>query len=221
MNRNLPLLVPKATPDPDAACWATVMQASPLRIKIDGESAALPFTPVTLVSGLLVNDRVWIALATNADPSVKSRRVVILGRAGGSGAAASRMGCHLRRNTAQAQLSGAASTAITWTTEIEDTNGLWSAGTPDTITIPFAGIWAITFMTQWSGVLNTGRAFLTILTPTVTYRWPIHGSGETFATMAVTVPLAAAETFTARVFQTSGGSLDVIDTRLQCYRVSA
>jgi len=216
MNRNLPLLVPKGQPEPDAAAWATVTQVSPLRIKIDGESAALPFTPTTLVAGLVVNDRVWVALATNADPSVRSRRVVVIGRSGG---ALPRMGCNLRRTTIQSQASGAASTAITWLTEIEDTHGLFTSG--DTITIPTggSGIWAITFMTQWSGSLGTGRAFLTILTPTITYRVSNYGSGETFSTMSITVPLAAAESFNARVFQTSGGSLDVIDARLHCYRV--
>lgn len=82
--RNLSMLVPKATLEPDVARWATVTQTSPLRIKLDGETTALPFTPDSLVSGLMANDRVWVALATNGDPSVKSRRVVVLGRNGGA-----------------------------------------------------------------------------------------------------------------------------------------
>ena len=81
--RNLPMLVPKETLEPDVAIWATVTQASPLRIKLDGETTALPFTPDTLVSGLILNDRVWVALTTNGDPTVKSRRVVVIGRSNG------------------------------------------------------------------------------------------------------------------------------------------
>lgn len=79
--RNLPLLVPKPAIDPNLCSWATVTQASPLRIKIDGESTALPFTPDKLVTGLILNDRVLVMLLTNTDPGTRSRRVVILGKA--------------------------------------------------------------------------------------------------------------------------------------------
>lgn len=81
--RNLPLLIPRAVLEPDVSRWATVTQVSPLRIRLDGEPTALPITPDTLTPGLTVNDRVWVALATNGDPSVKARRVVVLGRSGG------------------------------------------------------------------------------------------------------------------------------------------
>lgn len=55
--------------------WATVTQASPLRVKIDGDSSALGFTPDTLVAGLAVSDRVWV--------QVYKRRLVVLGKSGG------------------------------------------------------------------------------------------------------------------------------------------
>lgn len=82
-SRNLPLLVPQNPAEPDTAYWATVTQASPLRIKLDGETSALPFTPITLVAPLFVNDRVRVALSTNTDPATKSRRVIVTGRSGG------------------------------------------------------------------------------------------------------------------------------------------
>jgi len=219
VNRNLPLLVPKATPDPDAACWAVVTQASPLRIKIDGESAALPFTPVTLVANLAVNDRVWIALATNADPSVKSRRVVILGRAGGGVDA--RNGVSLRRTSAQGPIvSGGGSAGIVWQVADYEVPEMWSSG--ETVTIPSNGIWSATFMTQWSGSIGAGRAFIAYtFSSGATYRLPFAGTSETFVTFNITIPMLATESFTARVFQTSGGNLDVINAALHVYRVAA
>lgn len=55
--------------------WGAVTQASPLRVKLDGDDTALPVTPATLVSGLTVGDRVWCLLA--------GRQIVILGVWGG------------------------------------------------------------------------------------------------------------------------------------------
>lgn len=63
--------------------WATVTQESPLRIQLDGEPGPLPITPDTLVAGLEVNDRVYVAMTTNNDPLFAGRRVVVLGKAGG------------------------------------------------------------------------------------------------------------------------------------------
>jgi hypothetical protein len=57
--------------------WATVTQASPLRVKIDGDTSALGFTPDSLVSNLAVSDRVWV--------QVYKRRLVIVGKSGGAG----------------------------------------------------------------------------------------------------------------------------------------
>lgn len=57
--------------------WGTVTALSPLRIKLDGDTAALPFTPDSLVDPLTlaVDNRVRCELASN--------RLVVLGRAGG------------------------------------------------------------------------------------------------------------------------------------------
>jgi chitobiase/beta-hexosaminidase-like protein len=81
--KNLGLLVPTATLS-DRATWATVTALSPLRVKIDGDTSALAGAPDTLAAGLLVNDRVWVALVTNNDPDDEYRRVIILGKANGS-----------------------------------------------------------------------------------------------------------------------------------------
>lgn len=57
--------------------WASVTAISPLRVKLDGDTAALPFVPDSLVdpAGLVVADRVRCELS--------NRRVVIVGRSQG------------------------------------------------------------------------------------------------------------------------------------------
>jgi hypothetical protein len=64
--------------------WATVTGVAPLRIRLDGDTSPLPFTPDNLVAELAVNDRVWVALVINADPAFHGRRAVVAGRAGGN-----------------------------------------------------------------------------------------------------------------------------------------
>jgi hypothetical protein len=84
--KNLDLLLPDplTVEDRDTAGWATVTAISPLRIKLDGESTALPFTPDSIAGGLAVNDRVWVAFAMNHDVPFYGRRVIVIGKAGGS-----------------------------------------------------------------------------------------------------------------------------------------
>lgn len=81
--KNMSLLLP-STAASDTHMWATVTQVSPLRIRVDGETTALPFTPDTLVTGLAVDDRVWIGFANNDDLAFLGKRVVVMGRAGGT-----------------------------------------------------------------------------------------------------------------------------------------
>lgn len=56
--------------------WATVTATSPLEIRLDNSPSALSSTPIDLVGGLKVGDRVWVQLV--------SRRVIIHGKGGGS-----------------------------------------------------------------------------------------------------------------------------------------
>ena len=59
--------------------WGTVTSVSPLRVQLDGDSSALPFTPDSLIDPLVlaVDDRVRCELS--------ERRIVIHGRSGGDG----------------------------------------------------------------------------------------------------------------------------------------
>lgn len=70
-----------APPDISLWSWATVTATGPLRVRVDGESTALAITPDTLVSGLAVDNRVWVQLVTSADPTRRQRRIVIIGKA--------------------------------------------------------------------------------------------------------------------------------------------
>lgn len=82
--RNLQYLVPTPAEDVrdnvDEHVWATVTQASPLRIQLDTDSAPLPFTPITLVSGLSVSNRVLVLLIASADPKTRAKRVIVMGK---------------------------------------------------------------------------------------------------------------------------------------------
>lgn len=55
-----------------SALWGFVTGVDPLRVRLDGDAAALPVTPVALVAGLQVGDRVWCMLS--------GRQLVVLGR---------------------------------------------------------------------------------------------------------------------------------------------
>jgi len=77
---HLGMIIPTDSPESDRSGWATVTDDSPLLIRLDNEDDS--FAPVaTLVAGLAINDRVWVTLATSPDPSVKSRTVVVIGKA--------------------------------------------------------------------------------------------------------------------------------------------
>ena len=73
---NFDLLLPQpATPPVLKPRWGTVTATAPLRVKLDGDTSALPVTPTTTVAGLKVNDRVWCVLS--------GLQLVVLGVHGG------------------------------------------------------------------------------------------------------------------------------------------
>jgi microcystin-dependent protein len=74
--RNLDLLIPRDDKPTERWTWATVTQSSPLRIRLDGETAALDITPENLAGILLPGERVWV--------QISGRRVLVTGRNGGS-----------------------------------------------------------------------------------------------------------------------------------------
>jgi microcystin-dependent protein len=73
--RNLDMLIPEKKPESDRWTWATVTDSAPLRIRLDGESAALDITPENLVGNLAVGQRVWV--------QVNGRRAIVTGLSDG------------------------------------------------------------------------------------------------------------------------------------------
>jgi len=62
-----------------AFMWGTVTGVSPLRVRLDGDTSAVPVTPDSLVDPLtlVADDRVRVELSNN--------RLVVLGKSGGAG----------------------------------------------------------------------------------------------------------------------------------------
>ena len=206
-----------ASPDISIWSWATVTDDSPLRVQLDGEIDPLDVTPDTLVAGLLVGDRVWVQLVTNANPTRRHRRLVIIGKAGGY----ARRGITLRRTSDQA-INNTTSSAISWSTADFETPDMWAIGTPTVVTIPDAGLWTFNFSAEWESTVGSGRAFLSIEDGSGTvYRLPYAGDSERFVAMSWTMPVAAGVTFTFKVFHTQGGTIDVDAARLHCYRIGS
>lgn len=121
-----------------------------------------------------------------------------------------RIGCQLTR-AANQTLPDASVTAISWDTQIEDTDNLWSSGT--TITVPFAGIYAVT-VTTTAAATATGRSFINLNGNGQVMRSYYGNGGESInsgcgiwafdASDTITADLfsdmASASTFTARIF---------------------
>ena len=61
----------------DTWTWATVTQATPLRVKVDGDTSALDATTDNLVGSLAVSDRVRVHLHSDG--------IIVIGRSGGAG----------------------------------------------------------------------------------------------------------------------------------------
>lgn len=71
-----------------------------------------------------------------------------------------RHGVTLRRASAQS-VSASSLTQIQWDVEVEDTDDMWSSGTPTVITIPVSGLWAIAFRAAFAAA-TSARAFVEV-----------------------------------------------------------
>lgn len=73
---NFDILLPQPAPQPTLKPrWGTVTAVGPLRVRLDGDSTALPVTPSSMVGGLRTGDRVWCVLS--------GLQLIILGVHGG------------------------------------------------------------------------------------------------------------------------------------------
>jgi hypothetical protein len=138
-------------------------------------------------------------------------------------AALARMGARLRRAAAQA-IGNITLVPVSWDTEDEDTDALWSSGT--TITIPADGIWAINFSVIMATATlgQATRAFLDLAFTSAVTGAPTNvrngiPAGETRAVIGATVRLDEGDTFTAGIFHTNGASQNLTTGFLSVFRV--
>ncbi len=126
-----------------------------------------------------------------------------------------RIGCQLRR-AANQTLADASVTTISWDTQVEDTDNFWSSGT--TITVPFAGIYAIT-VTTVAGAVASGRSFININANGLTHRSYYGNGGETTNSLCVFVPMDASDTITADLYSDMA-SASTLTARIFVYMMS-
>jgi hypothetical protein len=117
------------------------------------------------------------------------------------------------RTTDQA-ITTATQTAVTFTSATDNPSGLWVGGTPTRITVPTAGVWSLGIEVQWE-TNGTGLRWMILeinstlgnVTPSVTQS-PL-ASDQTHQAMSVDQRLAANDYAILKVYQASGGNLNV------------
>ena len=116
----------------------------------------------------------------------------------------SRTGTTLRR-VANQSLNTGVETPIQYDTEDVDTSAMWAIGTPTTITIPEAGLWAITFRGVITSIVGTGYGYINITSSLFSAAWY---APDVFGRIGLTVvvPLAASDTFQTALSHASGGA---------------
>ena len=171
--------------------------ADPVMARYDGDGETIAM--VSMIGVLNVGQRVY---AIRVPPS--GNYIV--------GAVAAPFVCRLRDVAVPAIASGA-QTTLTWDTVDEMTGGIFATVPDTTITIPETGIWAVTYDTAIQTSSGT-RNFIAINpTTAVTGQPTIYrsswGPGEGLDHVAFVAPFMINDTFTATVFQNSGGPLNL------------
>lgn len=120
------------------------------------------------------------------------------------------------RNSANTSIANATTTTLTFDTEDYDTDGFHEGVTnPDRITIPADGYYRLTYTATWAFNSTGGRHIWITRNGTVTTEAGTScsavqtSSAETRNNVSVTVHAVAGDYFLARVFQDSGGALNI------------
>jgi hypothetical protein len=113
-------------------------------------------------------------------------------------------------------ISNSTNTLISFSAEAWDTDDLWTVGSPTRLTIQTGGYYALTAGTLWASD-PTGRRLTEILLngSTVLTRSedpPHSGTSGNAQIVATIASLSAGDYVELRVFQSSGGSLDIVAT---------
>ena len=137
-------------------------------------------------------------------------------------ASSGRVGVSLARIATQSIATGAATfTAISWDTEITDTDAFIAAPS-GSVTIPTnrGGIYGILLNVAWASSPGANSS-IEILVGATAWRFPVGaGTQMTSCALSVTQSLAAADVVQFRLSQASGGAINVTGT-VQMWRLSA
>jgi hypothetical protein len=134
--------------------------------------------------------------------------------------AVGRMGWRLRRAAVQS-VSTATQTTVTWDTEDQDTDAFITASST-TVTIPSGcgGVYGLSATSVWASASTGTLSGVEILLSGAVIA---SGQGQAFTgffTTNVVYPLSATDTLTVRVYQNSGGSLNIDETFFTGFRIS-
>ena len=137
----------------------------------------------------------------------------------GSVSSAGWTGCHVQRAATQT-IPNVTATAISWDSEVTDTDGFITAPS-GTITIPagLGGVYGITVATNLSAGAGSLGAYVSIQVPA--QEIVVHmGANASIGSASAFWSLGATNTVSANVYQTSGASL-AVTAQLQLWRVTA
>lgn len=142
--------------------------------------------------------------------------------------AAGRTGAALRRANTQSIAAGGSPKNISWDTSDfqSDSFVTVNATTGTTLTIPsgVGGLYSISWQISMASGTTFSRLFGQVTVGSVNYRVVLGGSTtETIISGSVTLPLAAADTFTVDVFQNNAGAtaVNLNSAYLWAYRIAA
>lgn len=176
--------------------WGTVTAVSPLRVRLDGDTSALPFTPDSLVDplSLLVNDRVRCEVAV--------RRALIVGAAGG----VSRTTTVFRRTTG-AMASTTSHLALPIATNLlgsafTHSSGVFTCQVEATYKIDLL----ITYALNTTGVRGA-RLSASVGGNRNAVSSAANSGVSTTVPLSFVLPLSVGTTVTAEYLQSSGGNL--------------
>lgn len=138
-----------------------------------------------------------------------------------------RVGCTVRRNTTAQTFPVSSTTAVSWDTEVADTNGFWSGSGFVYIPVGYAGVYAITVnFYSVAGITPSNANCRMQLAVSGSSATPIEFPAPTSASAAtksltVILPLAEGVSVSPQVVNDSGSTAITGKCEMFLYRVSA
>lgn len=116
------------------------------------------------------------------------------------------------RRVATQSIPNNVQTTVTWDTEDHDTDGMIAVPNT-TFTIPFDGLWHISWVADTTALINARHICTLFVTSAIAAsagEWRANGYGEARCNLGVSLPLAAGDTFLFAILQVSGGALNYV-----------